>query len=46
MPSKNSHRGDMTERLILIPLLLAERPHTAWHGIGTKNRTSVQPPLD
>jgi predicted DNA-binding transcriptional regulator YafY len=28
MPSKNSHRGDMTERLILIPLLLAERPHT------------------
>ncbi|MGH9846926.1 MAG: helix-turn-helix transcriptional regulator, partial [Blastocatellia bacterium] len=28
MPYKKSHRGDMTERLILIPLLLAEGPHT------------------
>lgn len=28
MPYKKSHRGEMTERLILIPLLLAEGPHT------------------
>jgi predicted DNA-binding transcriptional regulator YafY len=26
--SKNSHRGNLTERMILIPLKLAERPHT------------------
>ncbi len=25
---KESHRGDLAERMLLIPLLLAERPYT------------------
>jgi predicted DNA-binding transcriptional regulator YafY len=27
-PQRKSHRGDLTERMVLIPLKLAERPHT------------------
>jgi predicted DNA-binding transcriptional regulator YafY len=27
-PRRASHRGDLTERMVLIPLKLAERPHT------------------